>query len=108
MAKNEQKRIDLLKKIRADKNTITVSEVEECFSGTISMLDKHTKTFARVKEKLGEAEYSCMLHSLINSFLTSLYCTAAKDEEEMEKRLAEANDTNSDLTVGVAIAVKKG
>lgn len=101
MAKNEKKRINLLKKIRADKNTIMVKDVEECFTGTLFLLIDKTKTFAMVKEKLGEDDFNRMLHSLANSFLTSLYCTAGKDKDEQLARLKEANKTNSDLLAGV-------
>ena len=101
MAKNEQKRINLLKKIRADKNTIMVKDVEECFTSTLYLLLNKTKTFARAKEKLGEDDLNCMVHSLANSFLTSLYCTAGKDKAEQLARAKEASETNSDLLAAV-------
>lgn len=101
MAKNEQKRINLLKKIRADKNTIMVKDVEEIFTSTLFLLLKETKTFARIKEKLGEAEMNCMVHSLANSFLTSLYCNAGKTKAEQLARTKEASEVNNDLLAAV-------
>lgn len=97
MAKNEQKRIDFLKVIGSDQNTLTVGQVADLFRGTLSLLDEKTKTFSNVKEKLGEYQYIRMMTSLANSFLSSLYINGAKDEKEQMQRLIEVNSINEDL-----------
>lgn len=101
MAQNEQKRINLLTKIESDSNTIKVSEVLQVFAGVTNLVINETKAAKNIKAHVTEDEFNAFLHSLINSFLTSLYVTASKNDKQREERMAEAKDTNSDLLIGI-------
>lgn len=103
----EQKRINLLDIASEDTNVIKVGEVMKIFSGILDTLVNSTNTFKEVKQKLGDDAYTKMLHSLINSFSSSLYITASKDEKEFEKRMTLVNDANSDLHATVALVKEK-
>lgn len=101
---NAEKRIKFIEIVKSDTNTLCVGDVAEIFSGTLNLLLDKTETFKKIKEKLSEHEFNKMLHSLCNSFLCSLYCSASKNEEEAKERMSLCANTNSDLLAGVAIA----
>lgn len=101
---NAEKRIKFIEIVKSDTNTLCVGDVAEIFSGTLNMLMEKTETFKKAKEKLGEEDYTKLLHSLCNSFLCSLYCSASKNEEEAKERMSLCANTNSDLLAGIAIA----
>lgn len=101
------KRLKLLELVKKDTNTVTVGEVAELFGAVIGQLEKHTNTFKETKAKLGEDGYVKFLHCIINSFTSSLYTSASKDEKEMEKRVKIVNDANRDLLIGMSVGVKK-
>ena len=98
--KEEQGRIALLDKIKADTNKIEVKEVSEIFVTLLFSYFKITKTGKKVADKLTEEERVSFMTGFSNSFLSSLYVSASKDEKEQLKRMNEANKANKDVLVG--------
>lgn len=106
MKAQSEKRLELLELVKNDKNKISVGKAVVVFSSVISQLDKHTKTFKKAKEKLGEDDYVAFLHAIINSYTSSLYVSASKNAKEQMKRRMIIEDANKDLLVKT-VAVKK-
>lgn len=103
MTEQERKRIEMMDKITNDQNLLSVSDVCEIFSNTLSMQIKKTNTFKNVKKKLTEEEWIKFLSAIIVSFFSSLYCSAANDEEQFKERTKYVTEINKDILVGVAL-----
>ena len=93
----EQQRIELLKKVTSDKNKIEVKLVSEMFAETIKMYFEQTQTGKAVKDNLTEAQYMRFLHGFTNSFLSTLYIHASKNQKEFDERLKYVTSVNDDL-----------
>ena len=90
-------RIDMLEKIKKDKNKIRVKDVSEIFAGIMNVYFEHTKTGQMFKKKLTKDEYIKFLHGFSNSFLSTLYVNGAKDKKEFEERNKFVHEVNADL-----------
>lgn len=95
----EKRRIELFEKARKDTNTVEAGKVVEMFRGLIAGLQTNTKTFQMIKEKMGETNFIVFIHSLSNSFISTLYVNAGKDEQECLERLKYVDSVNGDLLV---------
>lgn len=95
----EKRRIELFEKARKDTNTVEAGKVVEMFRGLIAGLEKNTQTFQRVKDQMGETNWVIFIHSLSNSFISTLYVNAGKDEQECLERLKYVDSVNGDLLV---------
>ena len=99
MSKNANKRLQLLDKIMTDENEIQVKEVAELFGAILKGQIEVSNTFKKVKSKVTEDEWNMFIHALVNSFLSSLYCSASKDTDELKARMDEVEDANSDVLI---------
>lgn len=95
----EKRRIELFEKARKDTNTVEAGKVVEMFRGLIAGLEKNTQAFQTVKKQMGETNWIIFVHSLSNSFISTLYVNAGKNEEEQLERLKYVDSVNGDLLV---------
>lgn len=95
----EKRRIELFEKARKDTNTVEAGKVVEMFRGLIAGLEKNTQAFQLVKKQMGETNWIIFVHSLSNSFISTLYVNAGKDEQEQLERLKYVDSVNGDLLV---------
>lgn len=103
ISKKEQGRIDMLKVICKDQNEITVAEVTEIFCSLFGSYFDKSKTGEAVKAKLTEEEFVRFVNGFSISFLSSLYCSASKDGEQLEIRMELIQKTNDDILIGIKV-----
>ena len=84
---------ELLKKIAKDENEIKVKEASSIFTALMKDYCNNTDSGRVVKEKLTEEEYTRFFTGICFSFLASLYCSASKDEKELDKRTKEVDSS---------------
>lgn len=99
MSKEEEGRIKLFDIITKDKNKIMVKEVAQIFCTLFGEYFESTKTGKAVRKKLTEEEFIAYFTGFVNSFLSSLYASASKNEEEFKKRVNEVHEANQDVLV---------
>lgn len=103
ISKQEQGRIDMLKVIAQDENEIKVKEVTEIFCGLMGTYFDKTETGKAVKKKLSKDEFVRFINGISISFLSSLYCSASKDGEQLEVRMELIEKSNKDILVGIKV-----
>lgn len=108
MSTNEDKRIKLLDIITKDENKIEVKEVAEIFIGLFTQYFELTKTGKKVKDKLSKDEYVSYVTGFVNSYLSSLYASAAKNKKELKKRMDLIKQINEDVLVSMEELDKHG
>ena len=99
MNKGEQNRIKLFEIITKDENEISVKNTVEIFAGLFLSYFENTKTGKAVKAKLTTDEYISYVTGFLNSFISSLYVTAAKDRTEQKERMKLVGELNKDVLV---------
>lgn len=103
ISKKEQSRIDMLKVICKDQNEITVAEVADIFCSLFGSYFDKSKTGKAVKTKLTKDEFVRFVNGFSISFLSSLYCSASKDGEQLEVRMELIQKTNDDILIGIKV-----
>jgi len=98
----EDKKIELLDRIKADRNTLTVSTVAEIFVTTFFGCIDKTNSGRKIKEKLTEPEFIKFVNGMTDSFLSSIYASASKSAEELQERLAILDEAHADTEVRYA------
>ena len=96
---SEMRRIELFEKASKDTNKVEAGKVVEMFRELIAGLQTNTKTFQMIKEKMGESNFIIFIHSFSNSFISTLYVNAGKDEQECLERLKYVDSVNGNLLV---------
>ena len=91
----------LLDEIMSDQTEVRVCDVARTLGGTLQLLERKTNSFGDVIDKIGEDAYVRMMHSLLNSFLSTLYVNAPNNEAVRMERLAAVQSANSDLMAGI-------
>ncbi len=84
---------ELVDKIANDNRKITVGNAARLLTTLFKTYCEKTKSGKPVREKLTEEEYNSFFSGVTYSMLTSLYCTAAKNKKELDKRLFEVDGT---------------
>ena len=101
MTKEEQGRINLFKLISCDQSEVTVSLVTEIFCQIFFSFFDVTETGKEAKAKLTEDEFVRFTTGFVNSFLSTLYANAGRDEKEQLKRMEVVAKVNKDVLVAV-------
>ena len=96
---SEQDRIKLFEIIKEDNNTLRVKDVVEVFSGIFLQYFEISKIGRTVKSKLTEDEYVSYVTGFVNSFLSSLYASASKNNKELKKRMDLISQCNKDVLI---------
>lgn len=102
----EDKKIELLDRIKADRNTLTVATVAEIFVTTFFGCIEKTNSGKKIKEKLTEPEFVKFANGMTDSFLSSIYGSASKNEEEFQERIAFLEEVHADTEVRYAEKAK--
>lgn len=99
----EKGRIALLEIVSKDGNKIPVAAVTEIFCGLFGSYFDKSKTGKAVKNKLTEEEFVRFINGISMSFISSLYCSASKNEKELKKRMELVQKTNNDILIGIKV-----
>ena len=96
---SEQDRIKLFDVIKEDKNKLPVSAVVEVFAGTFMQYFEVSKIGKTVKSKLSKDEFVSYVTGYINTFMSSIYATASKNDKELKKRMDFIQQCNKDVLI---------
>ena len=94
----------LFRKIASDKNTIEVKEVVEVFVHIFDGVIAMSESFSPFRERMTTEEQNKLINCLTNSFLSSLWVTASKDERQFKERIAYVEEINKDVLIKKADA----
>lgn len=106
-SEQELKRIEFLDIVMKDKNTIDVSTATQLFVESISAVFEKTNIGKEITNIMTEKQYVKLLNGLCLTFMSSIYCSASKDENQLKTRMKLVEIINKDIIVGVEIKESK-
>lgn len=99
MTKQEKGRIELVDKIKNDTNTLEVRDITQAFLEIFFGYFEISKSGSAIKKKLTEEEYVRYVTGFVNSFLSTIYVSASKDEKELKQRMEYVKKINKDVLI---------